>query len=58
MHLHVSCHFVDLVSLVNDIRLNTLTLKVFAISGTQILVFGLLILFQLPLHLFTLTIKG
>ena len=58
MHLHVSCYFIDLNSLVNDIRLNTLTLKFFTISGTQILAHGLLILSQLPLHLFTLTLKG
>ena len=58
MHLYVSCHFIDLVSLVNDIRLNTLTFKFLTISGTQILAYGSLILLQLPLHLFTLPLKG
>ena len=58
MHLHVSCHFIDLVSLFLDIRLNTLTFKFFTLSGTQILAYGSLILLQLPLHLFTLTLKG
>ena len=29
LHLHVSCHFMCLVSLVLDIRLNTLTFKFF-----------------------------
>ena len=58
MHLHVSCHFIDLVLLVLEIRLNTLTFKFFTVSETQILAYGLLILLQLPLHLFTLTLKG
>ena len=34
--LHFSCHFINLVSLVLDIRLNTLTFKSFITSGTQI----------------------
>ena len=58
MHLHDSCHFIDLVSLVNEITLNTLTFKFLTISGTQIFAYGSLILLQLPLHLFILTIKG
>ena len=58
MHLHVSCHFIDLVSLVNVIKLNTLTFKVFTVSERQILAYGSLILLQLPLHLFLLTLKG
>ena len=37
-HLHVSCHSMCLVSLVIDIRLNTLTFKFFTTSGTQIFV--------------------
>ena len=57
MHLHVSCHVIDLVSLVNDIRLNTLAFKFFTASETQILAYGSLILLQLPLHLFILTLK-
>ena len=58
MHLHVSCHFIDLVSLVNVIKLNALTFKFFTISGTKILGYGSLILLQLPRHLFILTLKG
>ena len=57
-HLHVSCHFIFFVSLVLDIRLNTLTFKSFTTSGTQILAYGSLILLQLPLHLLVLTLKG
>ena len=46
-----------LVSLVLEIRLNTLTL-VFLISlGTHILAYGSLIVLQLPLHLFILIYK-
>ena len=58
MHLQVSCNFIDLVSLVLDTRLNTLTFKFFTISGTQIFAYGSLILLQLPLHLSILTLKG
>ena len=58
MHLQVLCHFISLVSLVLDIRLNTLTFKSFTVSGTQIFAYGSLILLQLPLHLFTLILKG
>ena len=58
MHLEVSCHFMCLVSLVLDIRLNTLTSKSFTVSGTQIFAYGLLMLLQLPLHLFILMLKG
>ena len=58
MHLHDSCHSIDLVSIVNAIKLNTLAFKFFTVSGTQILVYGSLILLQLPLHLFILTLKG
>ena len=36
LHLHVSCHSIYLVSLVLEIRLNTLTFKFFITSGTQI----------------------
>ena len=52
LHLHFSCHFINLVSLVLDIKLNTLTFKYFITSGTQNFAYGLLILLQLPLHLF------
>ena len=58
MHLHASCHFIDLVSLVNVINLNTLTFKFFTVSEIQILAYGSLILLQLPLYLFILTLKG
>ena len=58
MHLQVSYHFINLVSLVLDIRLNTLTFKSFMTSGKQIFAYGLLILLQLPLHLFILILKG
>ena len=58
MHLQLLCHSMCLVSLVLAIRLNTLTLKSFTVSGTQIFAYGLLILFQLPLHLFILILKG
>ena len=47
----------NLVSLVLDIRLNTLTFKSFTASGTQIFEYGLLILLQLPLNLFILILK-
>ena len=47
-----------LVSLVNVIKLNTLTLKYFTVSGIQIFAYGSLILLQLPLHLFVLMLKG
>ena len=40
-HFHFSCHFINLVSLVLDIRLNTLTFKSFITSGTQIFAYGL-----------------
>ena len=56
MHLHVLCHFIDLVLLVNDTKLNTLTVKYFTVSGTQIFAYGSLILLQL--NLFILTLKG
>ena len=58
MHLHDLCHFIDLVSLVLDIKLNALTFNFFTISGTQIFAYESLILLQLPLHLFILTLKG
>ena len=46
-----------LVLLVLDTRLNTLTFKFFTTSGTQNFANGLLILFQLPLHLLVLILK-
>ena len=58
MHLQVSCCFMCLVSLVLDIRLNTLTFKSFTVSGTQHFAYGLLMLLQLPLNLFILILKG
>ena len=47
-----------LVSLVLDIRLNTLTFKFFITLGTQIFAYGSLTLLQLPLHLLVLILKG
>ena len=47
MHLEVSCHFMCLISLVLDIKLNTLTFKSFAVSGTHIFAYGSLMLLQL-----------
>ena len=58
MHFQVSYRFMCLVSLALDIRLNTLTFKSFTVSGTQIFAYGSLMLLQLPLHLFILTLKG
>ena len=46
-----------LVSLVLDIRLNTLAFKFFITSGTHIPAFGALLLLQLPLHLLVLMLK-
>ena len=54
-HLHVSSDCICLVSLVLDIRLNTLIFKCFTTSGTQIFQ---LILLQLPLHLLVSILKG
>ena len=39
-HLHVSCHSINLVSLVLDIRLNALTFIFFIMFGTQIFTYG------------------
>ena len=58
LHLHVSCHFVVFVSLVLDIKLNTLEFKSCTTSGSHIFAKGSLILLQLPLHLFVLILKG
>ena len=58
MHLHDSCHFTDLVSLINEIKLNALTFKFFTVSEIQVLAYGSLILLQLPLHLLILILKG
>ena len=58
LHLHVSHHFTCLVSLVLDIRINTLTIKIFTTLGTQIFAYGLLIFLQLPLHLLVVILKG
>ena len=50
--------FYCLVSLVPDIRLNTLTFKFFKTSRTHIFAYGSSILLQLPLHLLVLILKG
>ena len=52
------CHSVCLLSLVLDIRLNTLTFKFLATSETHSFAYGLLILLQLPLNLRVLILKG
>ena len=57
LHLHVSSHSMCIVSLVLDIRLNTLTFKFFTTSGTHIFAYGSLILLQLQLHLLVLILK-
>ena len=58
LHLLVSGHSMQFVSLVFDIRLNTLTFRFLTISGTHIFTYRLLILLKLPLHLLTLLLKG
>ena len=58
LHLHVSCHSMHLVSLVPDTRLSTLTFTFFTMSRTHNFACGLLILLELPLHLFVLILKG
>ena len=57
LHLHVSCQSIYLVSLVVDIRLNTLTFKFLTTSGIHNFAYGSLILLQLPLHLLVLILK-
>ena len=52
LHLQVSCISICLVSLVLDIRLNTLTFIFLTTLGTHNFSCGSLILLQLPLHLF------
>ena len=58
IHLQDSCRIIYLVSLILDIRLNTLTFMFLIISGTHNLAYGSLILPQLPPHLFTLILQG
>ena len=58
MHLQVSCQTICLVSLILDIKLNTLTFMFLMISGTHNLAYGLLIPLQLPPYLITLLLKG
>ena len=47
LHLQVSCHSMCLVSLVLDIRLNSLAFMFLITSGTHTLAYGSLILLQL-----------
>ena len=54
IHLQLSCHSICLVSLILEIRSNTLTLIFLITSGIKILPEGLLMLLQLPLQSFTL----
>ena len=56
LHLQFSCYYMYLVSLVLDVRLNTLPFKFLTISGTHTFAHGSLILLQLLLHLFILTL--
>ena len=58
LHLHVSCYSICLVSLVVDIRLNTLKFKFLATSKIHNLSYGLLIFLQLLLHFLVLILKG
>ena len=51
LHVQVSFHDICLLSLVLDIRLNTLLVILLTISGLNNLAYGSLILLQLPLHL-------
>ena len=53
LNLQVLCHSICLVSLVLDIRLNTLTFMFLIVSGTHNLSYGSLIVLQLPFPLFT-----
>ena len=58
LHLHVSYHSICLVSLVFDIRLNSLMFKFFITSGAQIFAYRSLISLQLSLQLLVLMLKG
>ena len=58
LHLQVSYHFMCLVGKLHEIKLNILTFTFLTISGTHNLAHGSLVLLQLPLHLFTLILKG
>ena len=58
LHQHFPCHFICLVLLVLEIRLNTLIFKSFTKSGTHIFAYGSLTLLQPPLHLLVLILKG
>ena len=53
LHLQVLWHSICFVSLVLEIRLNTLTFIFLTTSGTHSFAYGSLILLQLPLHLVT-----
>ena len=54
LHLQVLCHSICLVSLVLEIRLNTMTFMFLMVSGTHNLAYGFLIVLKLLLHLFML----
>ena len=56
LHLQFSCHFMYLVSLVLDIKLNSLRFIFLTTSRIHIFTYGSLILLQLPLHLLILTL--
>ena len=56
LQLQVSCYSTYLASLGLDIRLSTLMFMFLATSETHSFAYGWLILLQLPLHLFVLTL--
>ena len=57
-HLQLPCHFIYFVLFVHDIRSNTFTVIFSITSEIHTLEYGLLILLQFPLHLFTLILYG
>ena len=57
-HLQLSCHFICSVLFFHDIRSNTFALTFLITFGTHTLEYGLPILLQFPLHLFTLILNG
>ena len=56
LNLQVSCHFMYLLSLVLEIRLNILTFMFLTTSGTHSVAYKSLVLFQRTLHLLILTL--
>ena len=58
IHTYTFHTILCLVSVVLDIRLNTLRFNFFTASGTHSFAYGSLILLQLQLHLLVLILKG